>query len=80
MTGDEHLVGALCAAARDRQRVRYRIGGRVAVGTLVYYPGVDRRRHNDTQRASSRKAKVLTGTGRYLSVDPTAVEVIDPDA
>ena len=73
--------GAMCAAARDRRPVRYTSRGRTAIGTLVYWPGANRRPHPldpGSRSASSRtKAKVRTALGRFLTVDCASVELID---
>ena len=76
-------TGVMCAAARDRRTVRYTSRGRTAIGTLVYWPGNNRRPHPidpGSRSASSRtRAKVRTALGRFVSVDPACVELIDDD-
>ncbi len=77
-TPESIRVGTMCAAARDRRTVRYTSRGRTATGTLVYYPGADRRPHPMRGgKGSSTKAKVRTTLGRYVSVDPASVELVD---
>lgn len=77
-TPESIRVGAMCAAARDRRTVRYTSRGRTGTATLVYFPGNDRAPHPlRGGRGSSSKAKVRTAFGRFLSVDPDSVELIE---
>ena len=73
MTGDRPTNRLYGIAAKNRAKVRYRIGSRILVGTLVFWPLGS----NNIQCGQRNRAKVITASGAYLSVDPEGVELIE---
>ena len=63
------------AHAEKRGRVRYRSGGRVAVGRLAYWPTP-----GNPRRSSGAKARVIDGHGNWQSIDPADIELLDTEA
>lgn len=68
----EALVPRVCDAAR-RARVRFRVGGRVRVGALMFWPVEGR------GRVTGAKARVVDSAGNWLSVRPDDVELLEEE-
>lgn len=66
------LVPGVCDAA-GRARVRFRVGGRVRVGTLMSWPAPSSR------RSAGAKARVVDRDGNWLSVRPDDVELLEEE-
>jgi hypothetical protein len=61
--------------AKRRAPVRFKVDGRARTGRLAFWPVADRRPGKGPSPGS--KARVVLPSGKYLSVDPEVVELIE---